>query len=214
MEDELVELQSRRYSLLSITSESLAMSEKLDYMVWSSVFKVDNVRKWLSFDDFMNEADLKYRTAIHNKVISFLSGFNMSDLRFIARSIEWRVRYTAYIKGNFPLFTTSPNDYTKDQLGLMHWSNYYQSIYDMLPEDRPSDDIINNDHDLDKYMEEYFKDIEQEIRINKARNKGSDAFDREEVIVTRFNKDYQDLEYDKVKTKGDGVVVHEGRRRK
>ena len=214
MEADLAELVGKRELLLSTTSDSLAMSEKLNYLVWSSVFSIDGTPVWDTFDAFMDETNMDYKNKIHNEVVPFLLGFDMSELRYIARSMEWRVRYTAYIKGNFPLFSTSPENYTKDQLGLVHWSNYYQSIYDMLPEDRPDDTIINNDYELDKYMEEYFKNIEQETRINKAKNKGSDAFDREEVIVTRFNDNYQELEYDKVKPKGEGTVVHEGRRRK
>jgi len=202
LEDELSKLTSVKEQFLSNTSDSLAMMEKLNYLVWAATYNLSETRVWDTYDSFMHEQDLEFKNNIFYSVIPFLFGFDMKQLRFIARSSEWRVRYSAYLKGYFPLFSRDPEDYTKDQLGLMHWSNYYQSIYEMLPDDRPTEDIIEDDEALDEYMNEYFKQVEQEQKINKARNKGSDAFDKEEV------------EYDKVQPKGDGPVIHEGRRKR
>ena len=212
LESELVDIRTKRTSYLINTYESVASQEKLDYLVWASLFDLADKRVWDTFDDYMNETDMEVKNILYAKSIEFLYGFDIKDLRYIARHPEWRVRYTSFLKGNFPLYPCSPDNYTKDQLGLMHWSNYYQSIYDMLPEDRPDDAIIEDDAKLDKYMEEYFKELEQSRKISHARNKGADAFDREEVIVTRFNELYEDLDYDKVpKANNECKILHVGK---
>ena len=214
LENDLNTLRAFKESFLVNTSDSLAIGEKLNYLVWAALHHVDGTRLWDTYEDYMTESNIDIKNAVYSVALTFLYGFDMKQLRFIARNHEWRVRYTSFLKGTFPLFACSPSDYTKDQLGLMHWSNYYQSIYEMLPSDRPDEATINDDDALDKYMEEYFKEAEQEARISRTQNKGSDAFDREEVIVTRFSELYEELEYDKVKPKGDGTVVHEGRRKR
>ncbi|NIA12269.1 MAG: hypothetical protein GWP10_21760 [Nitrospiraceae bacterium] len=66
----------------------------------------------------------------------------------------------------------------------------------MMPDDRPEDDVIESDAMLDVYMEEYYKGFEQNRSISKARSRGANAFDSEEVIVTRFNDLYDKLDYD------------------
>jgi hypothetical protein len=78
----------------------------------------------------------------------------------------------------------------------MYWSNFYQNIYEMMPDDRPDDDVIESDTMLDAYMEEYYKGIEQNRTISRSRGRGSNAFDSDEVIVTRFSELYEQLDYD------------------
>ena len=199
MEVELSNFLTTKESYLMNTSDAMAAQEKLDYLVWASLFYLDGTRIWDSFNLYMAEKDLVFKGELYTAALEFLYGFDTKELRYIARHPEWRIRYTSFLKGNFKLFGTDPKNYTKDQLGLLHWSNYYQSIYDMMPDDRPDDAIIEDDEKLDKYMDEYFKAIEQDRKVRQASNKGSDAFDRDEVIVTRFSGLYEDLEYDDVK---------------
>jgi hypothetical protein len=70
----------------------------------------------------------------------------------------------------------------------------------MMPEDRPSDLIVEDDDALDAYMKSYYdeKTKEDAARKSKASNTGRlSAFDNEEVIVTRSNELYEDIKYDK-----------------
>jgi hypothetical protein len=103
------------------------------------------------------------------------------------------------MKTSEPLFGIPTSEYTIDQLNLIYWSNYYQSIYEMMPEDRPSDFVIEDDEALDAYMENYYKDRNKEVAARKSKSKRGgklSAFDSEEVIVTRSHELYEDIEYD------------------
>jgi hypothetical protein len=103
------------------------------------------------------------------------------------------------MKVSEPLFGVPASQYTSDMLNLMYWSNYYQNIYDMMPEDRPPDSIIDDDDAIDSYMNAYYeeKNREDAARQSKDRTQGKlSAFDKEEVIVTQANELYEDIEYD------------------
>ena len=69
----------------------------------------------------------------------------------------------------------------------------------MMPEDRPSDLIIDDDDSLDAYMKAYYEERNREeaARKSKAKTSGKlSAFDAEEVIVTRSHDLYEDIDYD------------------
>ena len=53
------------------------------------------------------------------------------------------------VKTSDPLFGIPISDYSVDQLMVLYWSHYYQSIYEMLPDDRPEETIIEDDAALD-----------------------------------------------------------------
>jgi hypothetical protein len=85
-------------------------------------------------------------------------------------------------------------------LNLAYWSNYYQNIYEMLPEDRPPDLIIDDDEALDAYMTSYYDERTREDAARRSKNKTGgklSAFDKEEVILTQSNELYEDVKYDK-----------------
>jgi hypothetical protein len=86
-------------------------------------------------------------------------------------------------------------------LNLAYWSHYYQNIYEMLPDDQPSEDIIEDDEALDAYLNDYYKERRKESLANRDKRKYGksklSAFDKEEVVVTKANELYQDIEYDK-----------------
>jgi hypothetical protein len=103
------------------------------------------------------------------------------------------------MKTSEPLFGVPTSEYTLNQINLVYWSNFYQNIYEMMPEDRPSDMVIDDDDTLDAYMKAYYEERSRQdaTRKSKAKTPGKlSAFDAEEVIVTRSNELYQDIEYD------------------
>ena len=118
----------------------------------------------------------------------------------MARSNLWRIRYITSQKTSDPLFGRPTAEYTADMLNLAFWTNYYNNIYDMMPEDRPPDSIIEDDEALDAYMNSYYEDRSKEnaARRSKRTTGGKlSAFDKEEVIVTQSNPLYEDIKYDK-----------------
>ena len=88
-----------------------------------------------------------------------LNGVTVETVRFVARSTLWRIRYSGSMKTSDPLFGVATSCYTTDQLNLAYWSNYYDNIYSMMPEDRPQDVIIEDDKSLDAFMAEYYKEL-------------------------------------------------------
>ena len=197
LKNELSVLRQKFNSFYTLTAENTATEAKLNYLCWSACYKRDGKhRLWETYEDFELEKNIKLRAEVINVVMCVLVGFSEAKLRKIARCTEWRIRYISGTKVSMPLFSRRPEDYTKDQLALVYWSNFYQNIYEMMPDDRPEDSVIENDAMLDVYMEEYYKGLEQNRSISKAKSRGADAFDNEEVIVTRFNDLYDKLDYD------------------
>lgn len=197
LKSELFELRSKINRFYSFSAENIANEVKINYLCWASCYKESGVdRLWDRYSDFESEKNFSFRSKIVNIVLTFLVGFSEKTLRKLARSSDWRIRYVSSVKASFPLFSRKPDDYTKDQIALMYWSNFYQNIYEMLPEDRPADDVIENDVLLDAYMQEYYKSLEQDRLVSKSKKMGTNAFDSDEVIVTQFNDLYDKLDYD------------------
>jgi hypothetical protein len=197
---ELSDLRIKFNGFYSLTAESIATELKINYLCWSSCHTVSGDSKfWNTYEEFNLEKDLNFRASAVNTSLTFLVGFSEKVLRKLARSSEWRIRYVSSVKAALPMFSRKSEDYTKDQLALVYWSNFYQSVYEMLSDDRPTDDIIESDALLDVYMEEYYKGLEQDRLVSGSRRVGTNAFDSDEVVVTRFSELYDKLDYDKPK---------------
>lgn len=197
---ELSELRVKLNGFYSLSAESIATEAKINYLCWASCYDELGVsRLWDTYSSFNLEENVDFRSEVVSEVLSFLVGFSEKSLRKIARGYEWRIRYISSVKTSLPLLSRNSEDYTKDQIALVYWSNFYQNIYEMLSEDRPTDDIIESDALLDVYMSEYYKSLEQDRLVSGARKKGTDAFNSDEVVVTRFSEMYDKLEYDKPK---------------
>ena len=70
----------------------------------------------------------------------------------------------------------------------------------MMPDERPSDVVIDDDEMLDVFMASYYDERTRQDAYRKSKvadpSKLS-SFDKEEVIVTKSNELYQDIKYDK-----------------
>lgn len=193
-------------AFLYLSQEKKADEEAILFLTWSSTYSVYGDKYWKSFRDFEDEQNILFRNEIIVEFSKFNRGLPIATIRLLARHSLWRIRYVAAIKMGGPLFERWVDDLTPDQLGLLYWSNFYQSIYEMLPDDQPDDETIANDEALDKHMEGYFKRRETERKEAKAKKSGSgttgtgresrlSAWDRGEVIVTPANPHYTELEY-------------------
>jgi hypothetical protein len=202
LKEEINELQSKQISGVLMSADSKAEEEKTMYLCWACTFKDTDPpsRFWPTLDDFQNETDIGLRDKILLGFVEFNRGIDTSVIRYIARNGLWRIRYVNSQKTSDPLFGIPAADYSNDMLNLVYWSNYYQNIYEMMPEDRPPDSIIDDDDALDAYMQSYYEERNKEdaARRSKVKTSGKlSAFDQEEVIVTQSNELYHDIEYDK-----------------
>lgn len=201
LEEEIAKIKYKRLSRLQMSAEHKAEEEKTSYLCWACSYK-DNGKDlyWPSYDNLMSEPDINFKTEVVSEFLRFFNGVSTKTIRIIARSNLWRIRYITSLKVSEPLFGVPTSQYSNDMLNLAYWSNFYQSVYEMMPDDRPPDSIIEDDEALDAYMQEYYEERSREdaSRRSKKFNKGKlSAFDREEVIITQSNELYQDIKYDK-----------------
>lgn len=211
---EILTLQSEAHLMYALTREYRADEESLLYLSWAATHNLDGTKYWEDFQAFEDETDIVFRTSVIDKYADFNRGSTTAEIRFLARHVLWRIRYTAGLKLGGSLFTRGLSDLTPDQQSLLYWSNYYQSIYEMLPDDQPDDDVINDDEALDAYMESYFKQREQERNQGrfKRRSGGSGKLSAEtsdEVIVTTNHPEYLQMAYSdqRVKSGSDAADV-------
>jgi hypothetical protein len=72
----------------------------------------------------------------------------------------------------------------------------------MLQDDQPSEDIIEDDESLDAYMKDYYDERMRDAGVRRGKRKHGgklSAFDKEEVIVTKANELYDDIEFNEPK---------------
>lgn len=49
------------------------------------------------------------------------------------------------------------------QLSLVQWVRWYKSIYEMLPNDKPEDDVIEDDVALDRWFQQYLRESARKL---------------------------------------------------
>jgi hypothetical protein len=224
LESEVSTLLQKRDSFLEFTAERRAQEEKYLYLLWRSTKKVeDNTLLWKTLDEFKNDKDIVFRKNSFVKYVEFYYGVSVSLIREVARSGIWRVRYVSATKTGADLFGRGIPEYTKDQLSLAYWSHYYQSIYEMMPEDRPDESLMEDDDALDAYMKSYFEEKSRDATAARAGNGSGtgklSAWSHNSVIVTRSNPHYGDVQYSNPKqatknTKSPNLSLKDTRKRK
>jgi hypothetical protein len=201
LKDQISKIEFKRQSKLILAAEIKAEEERSLFLCWACTYDFrTNSLYWPKYEDIMNDSCLEFRGNILNSFLKFYGGIDRKIIRFIARSNLWRIRYINSLKVSEPLFGVPTSQYTNDMLNLAYWSNYYQNVYDMMPEDRPSDLIIDDDDALDAYMKNYYEERNREEAARKSKKTSGgtmSAFDKEEVIVTQSNPLYEDIDYDK-----------------
>lgn len=191
-------IEIKKSSKLLMSAETKAEEEKTFFICANCVYDEKDNLFWPTYDNAVKETRLELKDKILLEYLKFYSGLPIATIRYIARSSLWRIRYINSMKTSDPLFGVPTSDYTTDQLNLSYWSNYYQNIYEMLPEDRPTDLVIEDDDSLDAYMKVFYEERTREEASRKSKTKRSgklSAFDSEEVIITRSHELYQDIEY-------------------
>jgi len=207
-EAEIEKIKHKNDNLIYLTVEKKAEEEAFLYLVWAGIYNISGEKYWDTFKDFEDETDLALRASILQGFANFNVGTSLTTVRYLARHNLWRIRYAAALKIGGSLFSRELNDLTTDQLSLLYWSNYYQSIYEMMPDDQPPDEVIKDDQALDSFMEQYFKRREKERkegRVNKSsdgkRGKLSPWENGQELIITPAHPEYMNMPYSEERVK-------------
>lgn len=61
---------------------------------------------------------------------------------------------------------------------LLQWARFYRQIYDLPPSDKPDDGTIEDDTALDKWFEQFQRDI-----ARKSGGKGDPKYDLNKVVA-------------------------------
>lgn len=200
-EADIRKIERKGDALFNISADRKADEESVLYLAWVCTHNIHGEKYWPTFDDFEAETDFVFRNSVLDGFLPFNNGVGIPKLRFLARHNLWRIRYASALKLGGQLFTRELYDLTPDQLGLLYWSNFYQSIQEMMPDEAPDEDVINDDEALDAFMEAYFKRKDAERNEGKVKRRGGSgnklsAWDRgEEVIVTAAHPEYMNMAY-------------------
>ncbi len=207
-EIEINELEGKKDRYYVLSRDYKSDEEAVLFLAWAGTLSMDGTQYWDSFESFEGEKGLSFRNSVVDAFAEFNRGVSTAEIRYLSRHTLWRIRYTSALKMGGPLFPGGLPDLTPDQQSLLYWSNYYQSIYEMLSDERPDDSTINDDNELDSYMESYFKrqDMERsQSRLNSRTGTGKlQASEKEEVIVTAAHPQYMSTTYSDERVKGDG----------
>ncbi len=199
LEQELANVQFKLTSKLIMSADTKAADTKNHFLCQLSTFKIDDALFWPMMQNMKSELNIESKNEILNKFLEFQNGVDTTSIRCLARYGPWRIRYISSVKTGEQLFGKPTTDYTIDQLNLFYWSNFYSNLYDMMPEDRPSDAIIEDDESLDAFMKDYdaVRSKEEASRKTTKQTSGEmSAFDKDEVIVTQSHELYHDIKYD------------------
>jgi hypothetical protein len=149
-------LKSKRQQITISTVEKYAEICKYEYIVRSVTYLI-NGHKLFSHKnlDILSHFNL-------SELISALSDLYFkeaivkeSHIRLLARSNPWRLYYGPAKHLHMRLFNRNPEDFTDEQIRLLHWSSIYDYAYEST--ERPGEHIINNDSLFDKWLEEQDK---------------------------------------------------------
>lgn len=201
--EELAEIRNKREIYYYMSRERKADEELILFLVWASTHNPETGEKyWPSFSDFQKETNVLFTNEVIKQFSTFNRGLPTSTIRFLARHTLWRIRYVAALKVGGSLFCRDLADLTPDQMALLYWSSFYQSVYEMLPDEQPEETIIKDDDALDEYMERYFQRRDQERAAGKTEKRGItnksklNAWEKgDELIITPAHPAYTELAY-------------------
>lgn len=200
IEHEVLKLERKRQQVSEYTAEYQAKEDKYFELLARSAYHLEGYRVWENAEHLLRSTDTNYAYSILNKFLDFYWGYSTKIIRRVARSPQWRTMYLASEKGS-RLTDICAKDLPISYLHLMSWSMYYQSIQEMLPSERPTQDIIEDDEKLDKFMQEYQIKVKKEaekVRKDSGRGKRnpSSALDKDQVVVTAESNNYVKLHKD------------------
>jgi hypothetical protein len=200
LEEEVSKISLKKEPNLAMTCERKAAESKFLFLTSRGVCDpFTGERYWKSNEEFENESDFLFRKRIFLEYIVFAHGLKQEVIRYVARSNLWRIRYVTALKTGDNLFGCPIRDYNTDQLTLLYWSHFYQSVYEMLSDDRPPDTIIEDDQALDAYMNDWQAERNRDATAARSKKNNkygqNSAWDHGETLVMKSNPVHSDVEY-------------------
>ena len=184
-------LQRKKSTVSQFTAEAHAREEAYFYLMHKNVYHTDYTRVWDDINTMLKE-ESAFLYGLMIEFLDFYWGPDLAVIRRIARCGQWRNMYIGSTKVGLPLFTGTAVDLTMSQQQLLSWTMQYQGIYDLPPDERPSDDVVEDDERFDDFMENYSKKLKAEA-LAASSGKSGKALDDQHAIVTASSNKYVDL---------------------
>lgn len=135
--DEYKSLLSRKLEFNDKTSDYLKEYARISFLIEENSF-IDN------------QIPVKGRVDSIKLVSRYLdSNLHDDDIRSIAKSIEWRMIWSSS-KASKGVFGSPSSELTNEQLSLLSWSKFYDSIGESA--DPPTDEVVEDDTALDGWL--------------------------------------------------------------
>lgn len=201
LREKLMLILQKKETGLDFCAERKAQECKYMYLSWRNTRdRYTQELIWQTKDQFDSETDIVLRRKALLEFVRLSAGIEASIIRSLARHNLWRIRYITSTKTGSPLFSRPIEDYSVDQLSLAYWSYFYSSVFEMLPDDRPPEYIIEDDESLDAYMKSYTEEKNREANASRekksAERKGvKSAWEHGETLVMRSNPLYKEVDY-------------------
>lgn len=187
------ELQNKKSIVTVYSAEYHSRQERFFSLLVDCVSDISGKPIWRSKTEMLDSIGTEENLySLLNKFLDFYWSYDVPILRKLARSSQWRTMFLGSIKINSSLFSRDMKDLSMVQISLLSWSMWYDSIFEMSSDDRPSEDIINDDDRLEAYMRSLNKKLksEAENRRSDSSTARKSAKDHDNVIITANSKDY------------------------
>jgi hypothetical protein len=196
-------LAAKQRSTDRFTAEYKAKEDKYFHLLCECSYDLEENQLWDSSEEFLDRVDITEAYLLLNNFLEFYWGYSPSILRRVARDGLWKIMYLSAKVNTIELTKTPMHDASINFLQLLSWSMYYDNISEMLPTERPTEDIIEDDEKLDAFMEEHRKKTLAEVELakkdrankNRSTKRGNRKFadDSDQVIVTAESGRYVEL---------------------
>lgn len=159
--EEITRLTTKKYKLFDKTAEYVANLSKIKFLIGKSLLKEDGDRVWNNnsfWRDTSTLLDEAYFHYITNRITE-------SQIRDLSRNDPWRPIWICKNIEN-SVFGLPACKLTDDQKAIIAWSKLYDSCYE--DQERPSDEVINEDDMFDGWLITKRKEREKETKKSKA----------------------------------------------
>lgn len=182
VERELQSLKSDLLKPLTLCAEAISESYRTIYLMLVGVYTLNEELYWKSLQEFSRD-NSPITPVIVNSYIHFAEGLSSTQLRKIARSVQWKLFWRAATNAHTPLFEGAASNWDINKILIVYWSNFYDNLVN-YPQP-PSEQIINDDHLLDRWL-----DDQHLMMANNSRTTLSTSKDGKRTKTIHVNEPY------------------------
>jgi hypothetical protein len=161
LERKLAELYMNKMHLFSNTAESRASEAAHAYIAYQCFSDPRHQPLWDTYETMLQSTeDAEFINELVGFIVNESQPPDIAVIRKLARGGQWRLRWNCCKSSPEDLFSRKMADMTLTQTLLVYWSQVYDSAFESL--DRPPQDVINDDIEFDRWLEEQSKKHDRE----------------------------------------------------